>query len=346
MHKLLTVLFFLIAQQCFAQGYSYNNDEWWNRMVYEQQPSINNFSDIDTSIVVVSNRYITTDKMRFMSEERGDGQLLYLFVYAHKGQWHVLKRNSLQEAIQLIPDKNRDWVVYTEGMGKIFTSELNRGMMMTSQYKLNVIMLDYPSITTTKGNLGNYLFAIKNARNAYKDHVPVLKQIKEMWTQAKMGSGHISLFFHSMGNYLIRQTVKKKQLYRINDTKWVDNIILNSPCVPQYHHAKWLNKIAFANEIYIQYNPEDRTLFFADLISKKKQLGRRLRKPLSSKAHYINFNNIVDEEHSYFMTLHDHIPAKNITKKYYNTILHGNTIDLSKGFETSTYRGIGVEMLP
>ena len=228
MKKIALILLILVTHNCSGQGYSFNTEEWWNRLAYEEQATISDLSAIDTSIVVVSNRYKTEDKLRFMSEERGDGALLYFFVYAYQGQWHILKKNNLQAAIELVPNKNKDWVVYTEGMGKIFTSELNRGMMMSSQYDVNVIMLDYPSITTTKNNLGNYLFSIKNARYAYHDHVPVLEQIKRMKSEGQLGNGKLSLFFHSMGNYLLRQTVKNKALHKINDSKWADNIKLNS----------------------------------------------------------------------------------------------------------------------
>src|SRR5690606_7495667 len=123
----------------------------------------------------------------------------------------------------------------------------------SSQHNVNVIMLDYPSITTTKKNLGNYLFAIKNARRNYIDYAPVLATIKTYKRSGKMGTGNITLFFHSMGNYLLRQTVKKKKLAPLNDVVWVDNLVLNAPCVPQTNHAKWLNRIAFAENIYVHY---------------------------------------------------------------------------------------------
>ncbi|HEY9179046.1 MAG TPA: hypothetical protein VIN07_15240, partial [Flavipsychrobacter sp.] len=132
-----------------------------------------------------------------------------------------------------------------------------------------------------------------------------------------------------------------------NDVVWVDNVILNSPCVPQAGHAKWLGKIAFAENVYIQYNPEDRTLFWPELINKKRQLGRRLRGPLSTKAHYVNFNKLVGQEHSYFITLRQHRPIPGEVWSYYNTVLHGKPVDFNHGrYTTSSYNGIGYEMIP
>ena len=347
MYRYFLIIFTFITCPVFAQDYPFNDTNWWERLVYEEKPVVKDFLGTDSAIIVISNRGKTGESLRFMSEVRGDGELLYFFVYAYKGKWHVLKVKDLPAAVKHMPESNRDWVVYTEGMGKIFTAELNRGMMMNAQYKVNVIMLDYPSITTNKKQLGNYLFSIKNARASYKDYVPVLKTIKEQHTQRKLGTGNMTLFFHSMGNYLMEQTVKKKQLQLLNDTVWANNIILNAPCVPQHHHAKWLNKIQFSKNIYVHYNPEDRTLYWPELFNKKKQLGRRLRKPLSSNAHYVNFHPVVGGGHSYFLTLRGRTVLDSVSFKHYNTILHGNSVDLSsKSYRPSSYRSIGVEILP
>ncbi len=335
-----------ISLPAYSQEYPFNKEAWWARLVFEKNYKTD-LSKVDTSIVVVTNRFVTKDSLRFMSEIRGEGELLYFFVYAHAGRWHVLQVANLEKAIGLVPHKNKDWVVYTEGMGKIFTAEVNRGMMMASQHDVNVIMLDYPSITTTKKQLGNYLFAISNARQTYKDYVPVLDTIQAYKLSGRMGNGNLSLFFHSMGNYLLRQTVKKKKLEPLNDVVWVDNIVLNAPCVPQARHAKWLNKVVFAENIYVQYNPEDKTLFWPELINKKRQLGRRLRRPLSPNAHYVNFNKLVGEEHSYFITLRQKQPIPKEVWNYYNTVLHGRQVDFNHGkYSTSAYNGIGYDMLP
>ncbi|MBZ0099046.1 MAG: alpha/beta hydrolase [Taibaiella sp.] len=347
MYRILTIFLLLVsATPGLGQEYPYNKETWWNRLVLEKNYQTD-LTVVDTSIIVVTNRWLTQDSLRFMSEERGDGKLLYFFVYAHEGRWHVLQVNDLGKAISLVPHKHKDWVVYTEGMGKIFTAEVNRGMMMASQHNVNVIMLDYPSITTTKKQLGNYLFAIKNARHCYEDYVPVLHTIKANKLTGKMGHGNLSLFFHSMGNYLIRQAAKKNQLGQLNSVVWVDNIILNAPCVPQAGHAKWLDKITFAENIYIQYNPEDRTLYWPELINKKNQLGRKLKGPLSNKAHYVNFNKLVGQEHSYFITLRQHKPIQDEVWQYYNTVLHCRPVDFNHGkYTTSSYNSIGYEILP
>lgn len=335
MKRFLAVILVLITSYSVVRSNPFNSEEWWNRLVHETALSTNNTKQIDTSIVVVTNRAKTDNPLRFMSEEVGDGTLYYYFVYASNGKWHVLQTKNLEQAVSFTPNKDKDWVVYTEGMGKIFPSELNRGMMMSSQYDVNVIMLDYPSITTTKGMLGNYYFAIGNARDAYKYHQPSLVSIKALKSAGALGSGKLSLFFHSMGNYLLREIVKHKELKPLNNTVWVDNIILNAACVDADDHSDWLRKVFFSKNIYVHYNTEDRVLKGASLAAFETQLGKDPGTPLVAKAKYFNFNGLVGEGHSYFLSLHGRKPVREDVKAHYNAVLHGTTPLLK---DTSAYR--------
>ena len=343
---LLTVFLLSISFGIRAQQLDYFNSEafWTNLLLIDKIQA----GKIDTAIIVVSTRARTKDKVRFMGESRSKDSLNYFFVYAYLGKWHLLPVRNLSQALQYIPNKNKDWVIYAEGMGKIFTSDVDRGMRLSQQYDVNVILLDYPSITTTKKDLGNYRFAIHNARNAHRDFVPVLDTVKRLHSNNKMGSGDINLFFHSMGNNIVKKIVKKKKLDKINDTKWVNNIILNAPCVYQSGHKNWLGKINFANAIYIHYNPEDKTLSGAHLISFHKQLGEKVRKPVCKKACYINFNTLVGPEHSYFLNLDGRTEIKKAAFKHYYTLFHGDTASVHNPtlYRPTAYRNIGWDILP
>src|SRR5690606_7855817 len=122
----------------------------------------------------------------------------------------------------------------------------------------------------------NYFFAKKNAAIAYQDFVPVLDTIQMMHTTGDMGRKTINLFFHSMGNIVLRQIINEGKLAEINETQWVSNLILNAPCIPQHGHKKLLDKIRFAQNIYISYNPADYVLGGAYLVSKRYQLGKQV----------------------------------------------------------------------
>ncbi len=344
----IVIAFIFLSVQLQAQSY-FNSDTFWGRLQLDKELSLKNREDIDTAIIVASNRARQeNDSLRFMSEEADTEGIKYFFVYALEGKWHVLPVAGLKKAISYMPHPNRDWVVYTEGMGKIFTTGIDRGMRMTTQYDVNVILLDYPSIRTDRKRTRNYYFAIRHARSAYKDFVPVLDTIKWLRTKKEMGNGHLSLFFHSMGNIVAYKTVVSKQINRLNNTVWVDNIILNAPCVPTKGHVEWVDKLNFAKRIYIHYNPRDYTLQGAHLMSLKKQLGERVEHPISKKAVYINFNSITDRGHSNFLILYGREAASKASISHYNVLLHGKEINLSDTgkYRLTTYNNIGYDLIP
>ncbi len=332
----------------FAQFEYFNSEQFWGRLSLQPMGKQAEIAAGDTVIIVASNRASDTTGFRFFPERRDGKQIKYFVVYSSRGKWQVQPVQSLQDAVALMPDKNRDWVVYTEGMGKFFTTDLDRGMQLTGQYGVNVLLLDYPSITAFKKRLGNYFFARGNAKIAYKDFGPVLDTVQMLRERQLMGSGSMNLFFHSMGNIVMWQLVKKNKIDKINNSVWVDNLILNAPCVPQRGHRKWVDKIAFARRIYINYNQNDYTLGGAYLVSKRQQLGMKVKRPLSSKAIYVNFNTLADKGHSNFVNLYgrDRIPETAI--EYYRVLFHGGAVNVqdSVKYRPSQYKAIGVDILP
>jgi hypothetical protein len=305
-------------------------------------------SGLDTCIIVASNRKLDRKDMRYMTEIRDEGKIAYYFVYVNKGLWHVLPAPSLTAAMDYMPNKNRDWAVYTEGMGKTFIGDLDRGIRLSAYYRLNVLLLDYPSISSHKKNLGNYIFAKRNASEAYHEFMPVLDTVKQLKLAGKMGDGCLTLFFHSMGNKVMRQIARHDdKLNQLNETIWVNNLVLNAPCVPERGHWKWLEKIHFARSVYVDYNPDDRTLYWAHVVSFKKQLGEKLRKPLAPGVYYVNFASVAREGHSNFLPLPMHPQAVGEAIGYYRQVLHGNILPLAdeNQFKPSTYFGIGWDII-
>lgn len=348
MYRPFLLILLVISFQAQAQQY-FNSDAFWAKLKLEKTLSVKNTDDIDTAIVVASNRARQTDdSLRFMSEEADTIGVRYFFVYAHRGKWHVLPVNNLKKAISYMPKPNRDWIIYTEGMGKIFTNDVDRAIALSGQYDVNVLLLDYPSIRSNLKRIANYKFAIRHARAAYKDFVPVLDTVQQLRSANRMGKGSLNLFFHSMGNNVMYKTVTSGQVALLNNKTWVDNIILNAPCVPEKRHKKWVDKLTFAKHVYIHYNPRDHTLQGAHLLSFKKQLGEKVKKPISKNATYINFNKITDRGHSNFLSLQGREPAKQAAREHYNVLFHGkeaNLADTSK-YKPTTYHSIGYDLLP
>jgi hypothetical protein len=327
----------------------FNSEAFWKHVKLEMPDApLPRFLDRDTTLLVASNRNFYPQKLRFLGETSDSGIVRFFFLYTHNGDWHAKLIPSLKAAIKLLPEPNQDWLIYTEGMGKIFTSDIDRGIRVAGTYKLNIILLDYPSIRTDLGGFKNYKFAIHSAKVAYKDLLPVIDSMKELKLANKLGTGNITLFFHSMGNNVMRETILNGKLPLINNTAWADNLILNSACVPQKHHKDWLDQVHFAKHIYINYNPHDRTLKGAHLISFTKQLGEKVKKPISANATYINFHLIADDRHSNFATLLAHPPIIPRIISQYAIILHGRTLPVNdtKLYQPDTYKHIGWDMLP
>jgi len=323
-----------------------NTESFWKNIVF--------YNDLhalpaqaDSVIVVASNRLPFAHKARFMSEERDEQALHYFVACIKNGQWLVGTAPSLQAAIATLKDKDKDWVIYTEGYGKIFTTGLYRGFSLASQHQVNVLYLDYPSYKTTKGMLGNYHFALDNARQAGTDFAPVLRQVKQLRDEHKMGDGRLTLFFHSMGNNLIREIVKNNFLQPLNDKVWVDNLVLNAACVPEKDHAQWIDQITFAKRLYINYNPGDYTLGGAKLLSLSRQLGEGARGDRSSQAVYVNFNQLCGRNHSNFIKLMSHYGAHPMALAYYRALFHGKRVNIEDpaSFIQSPYRKLGYSLI-
>lgn len=345
MRILITLILIVSSLTVNAQFEYFNTPDFWGKFQIDTKPET---IHPDSAFVMISNRKYTGDKLRFLGDAVDEERLHYLYIYAWKNKWHVLETKTIEDAINYMPDINRDWLLYTEGMGKQFTTDADRAFIVNGMYHVNVIMFDYPSITSEKGQFGNYFFAIGNAKNAYKYFTPALYTIEDLRVKHKMGSGKLSMIFHSMGNYVIRNMVKKGELRMINDKQWVDNLILNAPCVPNRHHKVWLEKIGFAKNIYIHYNPEDRTLGGAYLASKQIQLGGALKNAECNNVHYINFSILCGENHSNFLNVHGRPSASSVAVKHYNTLFHGDTVDLNNPsqYAPSHYRNIGYDILP
>jgi hypothetical protein len=356
---LLRLLFFLLLLPAlaFAQkgkphyGSFFNSDSFWHSLVQEPPLASNEACITEPAIIVASNRKPAAG-VRFMSEARDEDSLRFYFVFARGGKWHVARVPGLRAAVAHMQcdagRRDRDWVIYTEGMGKIFATDLNRAFSMAKLYEVNVLLLDYPSIRSDRGNLRNFYFARASAKQAACDFLPVLDSFRRLRSEGLAGNARLTLFFHSLGNQVMRELALGKGLGCLNDAAWVDNLVLNAPCVPRRNAAEWIDKIAFARRIFIHYNPHDATLKWARIASFHAILGERPTHPLSRKVQYVNFNLLCDGGHSNFLSLHGRRPAMPEAIDYYRVVLHGEAPDpkVFTNLKRSCYYGIGKDIWP
>ncbi len=304
---------------------NYNEDQRWQQLHYSYKEPI---IPSDTAFIMVSNRPILGDKLRFALEEIDTSQLHYFFISKQNSTWNVHEVNSLNEAISYMPTKN--WVIYTEGMGKLFTGNIERAYLMTKMYDVNVILFDYASIHTDYSMLKNFNFSMNNSILSAPQYTRFLYQIKSLRETNQFQNKSVTLFFHSMGNLMLREMMMHEKINELNATPFADQLILNAACVSRKNHAQWIGKIQFAKHIYININKQDYKLRGAQLLSGNKKLGTRPLAPLAQHADYIDFNHAVGNTHNYFLTIPGRPnPMTPFIHAYYKSILNGKSVDLT-----------------
>lgn len=285
-----------------AQSTGYNSTAHWSNFSF-QSTTMRPDAVSDTCLVFVSNRHVMTDSLRFVDESLDTTALKYFFLQKQQGKWKVYKAASLSEAMQNLPCR-KDIVVYAEGMGKIFTANVERAKLMSTQYNVNVVMFDYASTNTTYKPAKNFRFARENARLSAAQYMALLKEFRQAridhadWITGRK----LSTFYHSMGNIILEKMVEEHDISSINQEPFIDNLVINAACVPMKKHREWLEKIKFAKQIYVHYNRTDLQLKGAHLLTMKKQLGEVVtKKQQAENAIYVNFHDMAGFKHSYFM---------------------------------------------
>ncbi|MBO9153176.1 alpha/beta hydrolase [Chitinophaga sp. GCM10012297] len=299
---LLAILLIANVAAARAQAPLYNSNESWAR--FSLQPEdLEPVTYSDTCLVFVSNRYIHPQSLRFVDEFLDTTSLKYFFLEKIDGKWNVYKENTLREAMEHLPQK-KDIVVYAEGMGKIFTANVERAQLMSSQYNVNVIMFDYASTNTTYKPSKNFRFARNNAALSAGQYLLLLQELKDakQRQEAWISGAKLTTFYHSMGNIILEQMVRHHNINGINETPFIDNLVINAACVSSKRHAEWVERIGFAKQVYVHFNRRDLQLKGAHLLTLRKQLGEKInKKRRAENAVYINFRGMAGWQHSYFM---------------------------------------------
>ncbi|RYD98515.1 MAG: alpha/beta hydrolase [Sphingobacteriales bacterium] len=318
-----------LSEGVYAQGrFSsyFNSDSFWQSIEVVDKDALL-VGKADTQVMLVSNRVFDYKQLKFAQEESGaDGSLHYFLAFVRQGKWYIKSYSSLAVLFCQM-DKGKSLVVYTEGYGKNFTAGLFRALAMRAQYGVNVLYLDYPSINSSKKRLGNWRFVLKEAHKAGADFTPVLDSLYQYQLKEHYFS-KVTLFYHSMGNLALKHMLQNGLYAGFNDHIWVDNLVLNAACVPVKDYIKWLGKAKFARHILVHYNPEDRTLLGAQLVSGNRKIGLRPGKKVPANTVCVNFNGLVGNGHNYFLTLPYRAPMEKQVANYMQDVLHGEVINI------------------
>jgi len=303
----------------------FDSDSFWRSVKVVDKDAVV-VGMVDTHVALVSNRVFDYEELKFAKEaSETSGAIHYFDAFVLQGKWYIKSYNSLSTLLAHM-DKRQSLVVYTEGYGKNFLAGLFRAFAMRAQYRVNVLYLDYPSINSGKRRLGNWRFVLKEANKAGADFAPVLDSLYQYQSGEKHFST-ITLFYHSMGNLALKHMLQNDLFLSFNENAWVDNLVLNAACVPAKNYKQWLSKAKFARNILIHYNPEDRTLRGAELISGNRKIGVRPGKAMPDNTVCLNFNRFVGDGHSYFLHLPHRTPLDKQVGNYMQNVLDGKRIN-------------------
>ncbi len=348
--RILFLRLLLLSTPVFAQNnnkpvvpYSYCN---WSNICLDKTytPSKN-----DSCLFVVSTRNYNFSKQEFADYDYDNSSILkYFAVYFKGNNWTAIPYSSLEELLNLKNDL-KDVVVFTEGLGKTFTLGIDRATKLMRIYPVNGIFFDWPTERPYLGPGKNIMKTCKIAPKVAACYGKFLEEFQCYKNEHPQKFQTVTLLFHSMGNMVLMYNLKN-DLYKNLSPGLVSNVVLNAACVKQRHHQKWIDKLSFAKNIYITINDRDRNLRGARIIFAAHQLGEKIKSRQSKKVHYVNFSEVLDGEHNYFL-ITSLLKRKPYLKQFYYDIFVGKKPqlfftqsqqgDLTQGFpETQKINGL------
>ncbi len=322
MKKNCLLLLLCIYQLGFAQHskrtalpYSYCN---WDNTVLNKNYR---FTNEDTCLFVVSTRNYDSTKKEFVDYDYDTtGTLNYFAVYFKGNNWTVVPYPTLEKLLDL-KESFKNFVVFTEGLGKTFPSGIDRATNLMRVYAIDELFFDWPTLRP-------YMKAGKNIKTTYRVSAQVAKPYAAFLEEFQgYKNKHVSkfkittLFFHSMGNLILMHDLKEN-LFKTIQPHTIDNVLLNAACVPQKKHAEWLSKLTFPSTIFVTINKRDRNLNGAKIIFLRHQLGEKIKKPLCTNVHYVNFSKVLHKEHNYYL-IRPLLAQKPFLQKFYAAIFEG-----------------------
>lgn len=285
------------------------------------------YKSSDSCIVFVTTRAVSVENGQhiFRNTIAKDNRLRFYNIYFKGAEIKITPRRSLEEAMDNA-NISTDFMLYTEGHGKLFADNVERGINTSRLYSVSIIMFDWPSKVPGYNVEKNFHTSIHTARSVSKQFNEILLLLGEYKNNPhKENMKHLSMFFHSMGNYVLLNTLKKYGTKKYN-SNLADNIIFNAPCVPSRGHSKWFEQLTFQKNIYVMYNKKDPALKGATFLLGEFLLGARPLH-LAKNANYFNLKKVAHISHNCFLRqsiLTSHPQIQDI----YNDLFHSRTLNV------------------
>jgi len=309
----------------------------------EFRPSIE--GEYPASVFVVTNRMIDTvenSMLIFTNKVDIARGLKFLKITFTNDEWFAESYENLEELLAN-PAPYSDWAVWVHGDGQSFLLSMKRALEIQYLHKVNFIVFAWPTQAPDKGPIANFKNSRGNALQTVPDLHELFKELQEYRNKDnnQLKDANLSIFFHSLGNYLLENAVEKGALKDI-EKGFFDNLMINEAAVESKDHNKWVEQLDVQKRIYIAYNDEDVNLEGLRVLSSLGvQLGERPLQPLAENAVYVDFTEAVGfriktgATHSYYYDLMTEI-SPNI-REFYRELFHGRQINFEDQtrFETT-----------
>jgi hypothetical protein len=317
-------------------------------MLVFSQPESSAAINVD-EVIVISNRQPnkSSEKLTFENRVDSSGQLGYYLVnQSGENEPHITLIDSSFFVSQLTKGNN-NWVLFIHGDSKTFEDAAVRGLKIQKTHNIRVIVFSWP--TKEPGINGS-----RNFRNSRRQAEITVGHVASLFNTLKLvRKSHpdfwkehtLSLFAHSLGNYLLELLVRENLLPQPQSIIF-DNIVLNSAAVNQKNHNTWLDQFKMQNQIFVISNRHDFNLKGVRIFTSwGKQLGEIVKPAYSENAYYVDFSKSVGfrfptgTTHTFFIGPVTE-KSENI-RSFYTDILHGRTPDITdeKRFQARKYNG-------
>jgi len=308
----------------------------------------------DLVVPLITNRVCDTlqNNSCILKNYVDDKNVLMVYMADDCGaNFHCQKINGMEQFNELL-NCNNDWLIFVHGDGKTAMDAVARGLEIQNLYHVKIIVFSWPSRMEKGNGLSNFKNSQKNielSASKFKEMLLLIQELKQSRDlHGKMNN--VSLFMHSLGNYYMERVVKDSLLSGLH-VDLFDNLIINAAAVNQKGHAEWVDHLNIQKRIYITSNKQDFNLNGLRVFTKaRKQLGERLKLPLSEKAKYVNFTKAIrflfppQSTHTYFIGRITN-ESENIKQIYFN-LFHGEKINLKDTTSFIQRRdGLGYDVL-
>ena len=273
-------------------------------------------------ILVVSSRPYLPDQEAFLPNALAEWRkITYFLAYCENNTWYLSYVPDLETGMNALND-GHDFLFFVHGHGKTFPSALSRAAQIQTRYNVKTILFDWPSFNS------NFNRSLARVRRTGENFYNTLLQIKDYRSRYFIQDQKLSIFAHSLGNYFLTHLVVNGNNQFIK-TNFIDNLIINAAAVKSEDHGEVISQLNFQKQIYVVLNENDRVLKGAHLIMYGKMLGNYAISPLAVNAEYLHFTPVANKQHTYFAGYHAFEYDNPAVFKVLNTIIHGNSLDLS-----------------